>query len=222
MAELHIAIVSDVICPWCFLGKRRLERALDELGLHDHTTFTWLPFELNPDMPPEGMERSAYRAAKFGAERGAALDREMAARGEGEGVTFAFDEQQRTPNSRRAHMLIAKATEASVAGPMVEALFRAYFQEGRDIGSTDALLQAAEEAGLDRETAAAALEDEVLRAQVVDLERQAVGIGVSGVPFFIVNQSWAVSGAQPSETWVEALKDIMNRPVPSPTTPAAS
>lgn len=219
MAELHIAVVSDVICPWCFLGKRRLEAALDQLGLGGGTDFTWLPFELNPDMPPEGMERSAYRSAKFGAERGATLDREMTARGAAEGVTFAFDRQQRTPNTRRAHMVVARANEAGVADPMVEGLFRAYFQEGRDVGSSDVLLDLADAAGLGREAAAAALGDEALRQQVVDLERQAVGIGVSGVPFFIVNQSWAVSGAQTSENWVAALKDIMSRPVPSGATP---
>jgi predicted DsbA family dithiol-disulfide isomerase len=213
MPELHIAIVSDVICPWCYLGKRRLERALDELNLLDRATFTWLPFELNPDMPPDGLERNAYRAAKFGAERGEALDKEMIARGESEGVTFAFDKQQRTPNTRNAHKLIARATEAGVAGPVVESLFRAYFQEGRDVGARDVLLDVAERAGLDKVSAAAALDDDGLREQVVDLERQAVQIGVSGVPFFIVNQTWAVSGAQPAKHWIEALNDILNRPV---------
>jgi predicted DsbA family dithiol-disulfide isomerase len=209
MAELHFAVVSDVICPWCYLGERRLERALEQLDLAGGAAFTWLPFELNPDMPPEGMERDAYRAAKFGAQKSDELDRHMTDLGAREGVAFAFDRQRRTPNTRRAHMLIAGAGQAGTGGEMAEALFRAYFEEGRDVGSTEVLLDAARQAGF--EDAAAALEDEALREQVVDLERQAARIGVTGVPFFIVNQTYAVSGAQPTENWIEAIGDIRER-----------
>jgi len=98
---LSIAIFSDVICPWCFLGKRRLERALDDLGLASAAAIRWLPFELNPDMSPEGMERAVYRTRKFGPERAAALDQDMTQRGLAEGVRFAFDRMGRTPNTRK-------------------------------------------------------------------------------------------------------------------------
>ncbi|MDQ4136246.1 MAG: DsbA family protein [Pseudomonadota bacterium] len=98
---LSLAVFSDVICPWCFVGKRRLERALAEAGLAGTAAIRWLPFELNPDMPPDGMERAVYRARKFGADRAAALDRDMTALGRQEGIRFAFDRMQRTPNTRR-------------------------------------------------------------------------------------------------------------------------
>src|SRR5215207_5533240 len=108
--SLSVAVFSDVICPWCFVGKRRLERALDQCGLAGTAAIRWLPFELNPDMPAGGMERAAYRARKFGAERAAALDRDMTALGLKEGIRFAFDRMERTPNTRPAHCLIAHAS----------------------------------------------------------------------------------------------------------------
>ena len=212
MSELHIAIFSDVICPWCYLGKRRLERALEELDVTADARITWLPFELNPDMPAGGMERSAYRAAKFGPERSADLDEQMTALGRTEGVAFAFDQQQRTPNTRLAHMLIAYAQRIGEADQVVDALFRAYFEEGLDVGSPEVLAALAERAGIDRAAALAALQDDGLREQVLQHEREAGRIGVSGVPFFIVNQTWAVSGAQPAAQWADALREIRSRP----------
>jgi predicted DsbA family dithiol-disulfide isomerase len=209
---MDIAIFSDVICPWCYIGKRRLERALDELGLAGRVAVEWLPFELNPDMPREGMARADYRARKFGAERAAALDANIRAVGAEEGIGFAFDRQARTPNTRAAHMLIAHASGRGQGGAAVDALFRAYFEEGRDIGAEAVLLAVAEEAGLDRDETAAALEDEAVRRTVVAAEGRAGALGVSGVPFFIVDRAFAVSGAQPAEAWVEALQEIAARP----------
>jgi predicted DsbA family dithiol-disulfide isomerase len=211
MSELSIAVFSDVICPWCYLGKRRLERALDQLEMRESTKVAWLPFELNPDMPRDGMERTAYRTAKFGAQRSAELDQHMTALGREEGVSFAFDRQQRTPNTRRAHMLIARAAQAGLADHVVDALFRAYFEEGRDIGSIDVLVDIAARSGLPGAAAQQALEDAALRELVLDLERQAGEIGIAGVPFFIVDGSWAVSGAQPTAQWISALRDAMSR-----------
>lgn len=205
--SLSISVFSDVICPWCLIGKRRLERALDTLGLADETEIRWLPFELNPDMPEGGMARAEYRAAKFGAARAAQLDEEMAARGREEGIVFAFDRQSRTPNTRKAHRLIAHAGRTGGADRLVEALFRAYFEEGRDIGDAAVLLDIAAATGLDLDGCRAALADEALGAEVVALERRAHEIGVSGVPFFIVDDRWAVSGAQPPEAWIEALRE---------------
>lgn len=204
---LKLAIYSDVICPWCLVGKRRLERALDEVGLRDDAAIAWLPFELNPDMPADGRDRAGYRAAKFGAARSAELDAEMTARGREEGITFAFERQPRTPNTRRAHMLIAHASERGRADPVVEALFRAYFEDGRDIGDPATLVEIAAAAGLDRADAEGAVGDDRLRHEVERLEGRGAELGITGVPFFIVDQRWAVSGAQPSGTWVAALRD---------------
>ena len=207
---LSISIFSDVICPWCFVGKRRLERALSQLGLQDTAAIRWLPFELNPDMPPDGMARALYRARKFGPERAAALDRDMSDLGLREGIPFAFDRIERTPNTRPAHLLIAYASRRGLGPAAAEALFTAYFEEALDIGSAQVLAEIAERIGLSRAPAAAALEDADLRASVVDIEEEAGRLGISGVPFFIINEAWAVSGAQPPETWLEILQRLPN------------
>lgn len=204
---LSISIYSDVICPWCLVGKRRLERALDETGLRASTTIEWLPFELNPDMPPEGVARAAYRAGKFGAEKSATLDREMTERGREEGIAFAFDRMVRTPSTRKAHILIAHASRLNLGDALKEALMRAYFEEARDVGDEAVLLDIAEAQGLDRAASTTALGDPDLLGSVLALERRAGEIGISGVPFFIVDGRWAVSGAQPSEQWVAWLRD---------------
>jgi len=203
---LTIAVFSDVICPWCYLGKRRLERALDQLSVRRTTSVQWLPFELNPDMPEHGTERAAYRARKFGAERGAELDRQMRALGEEEGIEFAFDRMLRTPNTRRAHMLIAQATRQGGADQLVDRLFRAYFQDARDIGDPDTLIEIATDSGMGLDTARQSLESDALRQEVVSIEQRASEMRISGVPFFIVDEKWALSGAQPSEQWVSALQ----------------
>lgn len=207
---LSIAIFSDPICPWCFLGKRRLERALDELGLRGAATLRWLPFELNPDMPEAGMERAAYRAGKFGADRAAALDREMTALGLQEGISFALERMGRTPNTRKAHLLIAFASRRGLGSAAVEALFAAYFEDGRDIGAEHVLAEIGAGIGLDREAVQAALDDQTLRASIVDLEQEAARLGIAGVPFFIINDAWSVSGAQPTDAWLEVLQQIPN------------
>ncbi|ACL56574.1 DSBA oxidoreductase [Methylobacterium nodulans ORS 2060] len=207
---LTIAVFSDVICPWCYLGKRRLERALDQLGLRETAAVEWLPFELNPDMPAEGMERALYRARKFGAERSAQLDAQMAELGRQDGISFAFERMTRTPNTRRAHMLIAAGMHVGRADPVVGALFRAYFEEGRDIGDSDVLLDIGVAAGLDRDLVVEALCSEKLTQLVENIEQQAAQMQVTGVPFFIVDRKWAVSGAQPTEQWVEMIQNRQN------------
>ena len=205
---VSFAIFSDVICPWCFLGKRRLERALDQIGLRETALIRWLPFELNPDMPPGGMERAVYRGRKFGPDRAAALDREMTALGREEGVRFAFDRMERTPNTRAAHCLIAYASRNGRGGAAVEGLFAAYFERALDIGCNQALADIGEAIGLERAGVLAALSDEGLSASVVELEREAGRLGIAGVPFFIIDDAWSVSGAQPAETWVDIMQKM--------------
>jgi predicted DsbA family dithiol-disulfide isomerase len=203
-ATPSIAVFSDVICPWCFLGKRRLERALEQLGIG--AAIRWLPFELNPRMPPEGMERPLYRARKFGPDRARQLDREMTARGLEEGISFAFERIRRTPNTRKAHILIAHATSLGAGGAAAEALFRAYFERALDVGCADILADLGGEIGLDRDAARAALDDAALLTSVIAAEEEAARLDVSGVPFFIVDGAWAVSGAQPAAAWVDLLR----------------
>jgi predicted DsbA family dithiol-disulfide isomerase len=205
---VRISVISDVVCPWCYLGKRRLERALEETGVE--AEITWLPYELNPDMPSGGMPRADYRARKFGAERGAELDAQMRERGADEGVTFAFDRMSRTPNTRRAHALIAKAGELGLGDAMAEELFRVYFEEGADVGDSTTLIAAAGVVGIDEAVARAIIDDNALAEAVAALEARAAQLGVSGVPFFIIEEKFAVSGAQPAESWKQLLVDVSN------------
>lgn len=159
-------------------------------------------------MPADGMERALYRTRKFGPERAAQLDAQMAELGRQEGIGFAFDRMTRTPNTRRAHMLIAAASQHGRADPVVDALFRAYFEEGRDVGDSEVLREIGAAVGLEREVVDDALGNEQLRTLVESIERQAGKMQVAGVPFFIVDRKWAVSGAQPTEQWLAALKGV--------------
>ena len=207
---IPVTIYSDVICPWCYIGKRRFEAALSAPGMPERIDISWRPFELNPDMPDDGMERAAYRAAKFGAERARQLDEEMTARGREEGIAFAFDQMKRTPNTRLAHRLIWEAGRAgrTAQNAVVNRLFEGYFEEGRDIGRKEELIALAKEAGLDGKAAKAALDADHTLEAVLDLEDAGIRMGIRGVPFFILIDKYAVSGAQPPEVWRDALPKI--------------
>ena len=174
-APLSIIVYSDVICPWCYVGKRRLEAALDGPDVPAKVSFAWRPFELNPDMPAEGITRAEYRMRKFGAERAAELDRNMTETGREVGIDFAFDRMQRTPNTRLAHRLIWEAGRQGRQNAIVNRLFRAYFEEALDIGSPDVLTRLASEAGLDAAGVAQALDR---RRQ----PRRGGGAGAAGLP----------------------------------------
>lgn len=215
--NISIDVTSDVICPWCFVGKRRLETAIRALGGRHEVRVRWHPFQLNPRMPKEGVARREYRTAKFGSwERSLALDAQMKEVGTGEGIVFDFDRMGRTPNTLDAHRLIWLADEFGVQDAVVEALFRAYFMDGRDIGARETLIDVVAGAGLSRDRAEALLVgDEGLNA-VRAAEEQARQLGVTGVPFFVINDRLALSGAQKPEVFLEALGSLT-----SPTLPAA-
>src|ERR1700685_1425092 len=148
---LQVEVISDVICPWCFIGKRRLEKAIAALDGQHSVRVRWLPFQLNPQMPKAGISRKEYRTRKFGSwERSQELDAKMVAVGETEGIHFVFDRIERTPNTLDAHRLIWLAEKHGIQDGVVEALFLAYFTEGKDIGCRQTLLDVVGEAGLDR------------------------------------------------------------------------
>jgi predicted DsbA family dithiol-disulfide isomerase len=206
---VDVDVISDVICPWCYIGKRRLERAVSDLGGRHEVKVRWHPFQLNPTMPVEGMDRRAYRTAKFGSwERSKALDDRVAAAGESEGIAFAFDRIVRTPNTIDAHRLIALAGEQGDQDSMVESLFRGYFTEGRDLSDRGTLLDLSERAGLDRGRAGSLLDSgeglESIRAAEVRARR----LGVQGVPFFVINGEVAISGAQESKAFLDAFDRV--------------
>jgi len=205
---LSITVYSDVICPWCFVGKRRLEAALSGEAMPAQIRFTWRPFELNPDMPADGMERRSYRARKFGEARSAEPDRKMAETGREVGIEFAFDRMQRTPNTRLAHRLIWEADRQKRQDAVVERLFHGYFEEALDIGSPEILARLAAESGLEADGVQAALTGADSLDAVTHLEQQGHRLGIQGVPFFILLQKYQVSGPQPPEFWRDALPRI--------------
>lgn len=212
--RLPVTIYSDVICPWCYVGKRRFEKALTSPGMPQQLAISWRPFELNPDMPAEGRERAAYRASKFGPEKARQLDQQMTATGREVGISFTFDKMPRTPNTRLAHRLIWQAERQGreVQNALVDRLFEAYFEQGRDIGRKDVLLDLAKAAGLDANDARSALEDGDSLAAVIDLEEAGINLGIRGVPFFLLINKYAISGAQPPEVWQDALPKIAALP----------
>ena len=200
-----IDVVSDVVCPWCYIGKRRLEAALARLeGAKPQVH--WHPFQLNPDLPAEGVERRSYLEAKFGgAERAAQIYARVRAAGASVGIGFELDRITRQPNTLDAHRLISWAQARGDAGPLVERLFRAYFIEGVFIGDAAELERLATEAGFDGDAAAAFLASDAGVAEVAGADRRARELGISGVPLFIFNHRVAVSGAQEPDTLLAAL-----------------
>ncbi len=207
--KLPIAIVSDIVCPWCFIGKARLETALAQHGLTDKVAITWLPYELNPDMPPEGMDRTAYLDAKFGPGKRKEIEIRLSEAALESGVTFNWGKVTKSVNTRMAHMLVAAASTVQRGSDMKAALFRAYFQEGRDIGDLETLVAIAVEQGFDEQAAREELTNDELRETVIGLEAHAQQVGVTGVPFFIVDGKLAVSGAQTAEVWAQVFEQVM-------------
>ena len=211
-APLPLDIVSDTICPWCYVGKRHLEAALPVLA-EEGLSFevTWRPFQLNPDMPEAGVERRAYRTQKFGSwERSQTLDAQIAAAGKPAGLTFRHDLMQRTPNTLASHALVAFAHEAGDAAlqdRVVEALFAAYFTRGADVGDHAVLADIAATCGLDPDEVAAVLADRTRRDAIAREDALVRRRGLSGVPSFILGGYFLFSGAQPSAAMVVALRD---------------
>lgn len=196
-----IDIVSDAVCPWCYVGKRRLEAALaarPDLSVE----IVWHAFQLNPGMPEEGMEREEYLATKFGSPaRATSIYRDIALAGASEGIEFAFDSIKRTPNTINAHRLILLAGQHDAQDAVVETLFRRYFTEGADIGDLEQLIAIAAEAGIDETVARDYLESDQGVEEVTSEDRQMRHIGVTGVPCFIIDKRYAISGAQAPEVF---------------------
>ena len=206
---VSIDIYSDVVCPWCYVGKRRLERALSQLP-SVRTTITWRPFQLNPTMPTEGTDRVAYLEAKFGSlDAFRRLEEQVVAAGVSEGISFAFEKIGKTPNTFLAHRLIWYAGQQGRQDALVNALFKRYFEQGADIGSPEALCAIAESAGLD---AARFLQTGEGTEDVRVEEAAGHRLGIRAVPYFVLNQRYGISGAQPAEVFVGAVKKLAQQP----------
>jgi predicted DsbA family dithiol-disulfide isomerase len=202
---LVIDVVSDVVCPWCYVGKRRLEAAL-ALREDANAAIRWRPFQLDGTIPAEGVDRIAYMTRKFGSlDRIAGIHERLTAIGAQEGIAFDFAAIRRSPNTLDAHRLIRWADSLGRQGDIVEALFRAFFVEGRDIGDRAVLADIAAEQGLDAAAATAMLEsgtDVEFVAREIEMAHQ---IGVQGVPFFNFAGKLAVSGAEAADVLAAAM-----------------
>ena len=226
---LQLDIVSDIVCPWCYIGKRRLEKAL-VLWAQQHPEqpaprLRWLPFQLNPDLPAQGMSRSDYLQRKFGSADGGGMYERVSNEGKKEGLDFAFERIQRQPNTLRAHALLAAAlnsdgsddgdgsddngTTTLLQAKLKEALMQAYFCEGADLTQDAELIRIATSAGMPSEVAHAVLQDTALAQETADQDAELRRIGINGVPFFIINRQYGISGAQPPEALLAAMEQAM-------------
>jgi predicted DsbA family dithiol-disulfide isomerase len=207
-AGTRIDIVSDAICPWCFIGKRQLERALGILaGEGLYFSVHWNPFQLNPDMAKEGVERASYRAWKFGgAAKAAAVDARMVEAAAQVGLEFHPERMMRTPNTIDAHRLIWFAGQNGVQDATMESVFRAYFMEGQDIGQHSVLADCAAAAGLDRDRAMAFLAGDIADKEMRAADLAAREAGVSGVPSFFLDGYGLFSGAMQAEAMASAFR----------------
>ena len=202
---MQIDIYSDIVCPWCYVGKRRLERALASVGGDVHVT--WRPFQLNPTMPLEGMDRTTYLKTKFGSlEVFGSMKEQLLAAGAEEGIPFAFEKIQRTPNTFAAHRLVWCSALQGKQDEVVESLFRSYFVEGKNIGDLTTLAHAAAEAGLDRTEIEEFLAGDKGTAEVKAEETVGRRLGIRGVPYFVLNGRISLSGAQPPDIIVSAFQ----------------
>ena len=206
--RIRIDIFSDTVCPWCWIGKRRLEQTLQARPDLDAETI-WHAFQLNPAMPAGGMDRQAYVETKFaGADNARAVYDRVSAEGVRESLAFDFGAIARTPNTIDSHRLVRWAADQPLGQtPMVEALFDAYFAQGQDVGDAEALARIAAAAGYDPSQARGLLASGAGRAEVIEEDMQARDAGITGVPCFIVDGKVAIPGAVEPEVFLRVLEE---------------
>lgn len=210
-ASVTIDVVSDVVCPWCFVGRKRLEEAL-EMAPDIEAEVRWRPYQLDATIPKGGISRKEYMERKFGPDGGVGMHERLEAVGREVGIPFAFDKIQRSPNTLDAHRLLHWAQTVGTQDAVDEELFRLYFIEGQDVGDPNVLADVAARHGLDRDVVKRLLAGDADEAEVQEEIAAAQRIGVTGVPFFIFNGRLAVSGAQPAEVLVSAMRQAMQEP----------
>lgn len=212
---VRLDIISDPICPWCYVGKANLDKALADHPDHPFT-IEWHPFQLNPDMPLEGMDRRAYLEGKFGGKAGAVKAyAPLVKAAEDAGITLNLEAIKTTPNTVNAHRLIHWAGLEGRQPAVVSALFQAYFVEGRDLGDTDVLADIADTVGMDAALTRRLLNGDQDIADIQERDKHSRKMGVTGVPCFIVASQHAVPGAQPPETWAKVIHDIKDQELQS-------
>lgn len=206
---IKIDVVSDVVCPWCYIGKRRLESAIQNVSDEFDFEVQYLPFELNSQMPPSGADNKQYLSKKFGSEdRYHQIIKQVSDVAATEGLSFNFDKQSIAPNTRKAHAMIGIASMQGKQLALVEALFKAYFTEGVNLSDDANLIKLGESVGLTRGEIESAINNPTMLSQIEKQEDQLHQLGVSGVPFYIINNKYGVSGAQTSEVFINAFREI--------------
>ncbi len=205
---MRIDVYADVVCPWCYIGEKRLEEA--RASRPDvEVERSWKPFQLRPEMPAGGSPWRAFAIEKFGGEeRMRAAFAQVATAGAPQGILFDFDRVASAPNTVDAHRLILFAAERGRQWETVNALFRGYFSEGRDLNDPEDLCACAAEAGLGTQETLARLADDANVGEVWASQREAVRLGISSVPFYVIDGRYAISGGQPAETWVRAFDAV--------------
>jgi predicted DsbA family dithiol-disulfide isomerase len=205
---VHLDIISDPICPWCYIGKAQLDRAIAETGASPFD-ISWRIFQLNPDIPPEGVDRKTYLDEKFGgADRAREVYTRVEAAAKAAGIEVHFDRIPKTPNTMDAHRLIRWSRTTGNQSALVDLLFRRYFAEGADISDREVLLDAAERVGMERAVVARLLDSDADLDLLREEEAAARRMGVNGVPCFIVGGRYVLQGAQPAETWAKAIREL--------------
>lgn len=209
--KIKLDIVSDVMCPWCIVGYKRLEAAINELGLQDRIEIEWQPFELNPDMPAEGENLSEHIMRKYGSSRedSAKAREDLKALGAEYGFTFDYFDGMKIVNTRDAHVLLNFAHEQGLQHQLKQRLFTAFFTERKDVSDREVLLAEAQAVGIDSKAAAIALDDTERRSQVVDNEVFWQQQGISGVPTVVFNRTSAITGAHPQSTYKQVLQELI-------------
>ncbi|MBX3507443.1 MAG: DsbA family oxidoreductase [Parvibaculum sp.] len=207
---MKLDVVSDTVCPWCYIGKKRLDQALAIHG-GEGITLVWRPFQLDASIPPGGVDRKAYLEKKFGAERAKDVGNTIREFGHAVGIDFRFDLIEKSPNTMDSHRLIRWAGTAGYQNEMVDSLFRRYFEQGQDIGSHDVLIDAADEVGMDTDIVRDLLSKDADRELIAREDAMAREIGIQGVPSFVINSQWVVTGAQEPETLVRMFNKLLAR-----------
>ncbi len=207
---IKLDIISDPICPWCYIGKARLNQALEMSG-DQPFEIDWRPFQLNPDMPEGGMDRREYLEHKFGKERAVSFYMQIAEAAEASGLEVHFEKITRTPNTIDAHRLIRWARPEGVQTPLVNSLFHRYFAKGEDISRHDVLADAAREVGMDPELVLRLLKTDNDIEEIREEDKAFRAMGVQGVPCFVIGGKYVVNGAQDAQLWTQVIQDIKDQ-----------
>ena len=206
--KIKIGVVSDVVCPWCYIGKRRLEKAIHQSSERFDFEVEYFPFELNPHMPEEGADYRHYLIEKFGSEaRYNQLTGHVKQVAAQEGIDFNMDIQSVSPNTRNAHRIILLAKEDGKQDEVVENFYKAFFTEGVDLSKNENLLDIAEHSGLDRDKIEQLLESNTGKVEIEMAEKELHDLGITGVPLFIIDNKFAISGAQHVDAFIQAFEE---------------